>query len=480
MNDWGVRMGTSQSRSIHFIVVLALTACGSSSSGGDDPSGASETETGGSTTHTEETGTTGEVLDPNAPKFYDDVLPILTLQCNDCHSEGGIGPMRLDDYDTARIYGEVLRLVTEHRSMPPFNASNTGECNTFRDARWMTDEELETIAAWVDGGRQEGDPNAPQPERPEPDELAGDDIDVLLTPEGYVPVPDAALDSGLDDYRCFLADPGIVDAPRYLLGYEVVPGTPAVTHHLVAFKVDPARVVFGGTTNGEIMAQLESTDDRAGWDCYGQAGQGVLVDSTPITWAPGGGAFNFPEGTGIRFDPGEVLVLQMHYNLANGDDAEQTAVRLSWADEVEREAVNALYDAFLVAGLSGNPIPIPAGDPAFTYTWDRRISSFHAEIGGWEKVELLGMLPHMHEIGRRMHVQILRGADEPACGLYVDRWDFNWQQAFMYEEPIVVSPTDQLQITCEWDASQRASATYAGLGTGDEMCLLGIFAARAE
>lgn len=469
-------------RHIVCLLALGIAAC---SGDAQSASGSSTGEPGtgeGGTAQAEDTGTTGAPLDPDAPKYYDDVLPIFTMQCIDCHTEGGIGPFVLDDYETAKTYGELIRLVTEHRSMPPFNASNTGECNSFEDARWLTQEEIDTIAAWVDGGLQEGDPNVPQPEPPAPETLLGDDIEVIQTPAGYLPRADDASESGLDDYQCFLVDPGVEGSARFLTGFEVLPGNPTVTHHLVAFQVDPAADALLGGSNGELMQQLdEASPDQPGWDCFGAAGQGVLVGGTPVTWAPGGGAFNFPEGTGIRFEPGEVLVVQMHYNLVNGNGEDQTEVHLSWADSVEREAVNALLDEFLISAFNGNPVTIPAGDAGFVYAWDERISAFHDAIAGWEKVEILGMLPHMHELGTRMQVNIVGSTtDESQCGIYVDRWDFDWQRAFMYQQPLVVSPSDRLHVLCEWDASSRTNDVYPGLGTGNEMCLIGVYAAEAK
>ena len=256
----------------------------------------------------------------------------------------------------------------------------------------------------------------------------------------------------MDDYQCFLVEPRSGEG-GYLTGFEVVPGNPAVVHHVVAFQVDPEQEVLGGLTNEDIMNSLDSgSPNQPGWDCYGAAGNNVLVSGTPITWAPGGGAFNFPEGTGIRFEPGHKLVLQTHYNIKEGAGEDQTTVRMSWADEVEREAVTVLMDEFLASTFTGVPLEIPPGNDTHVFVWDRPLTQWDSRFSAWGEVELLGMLPHMHELGRRMQVTIRRGGEAGGeeCGLYVDRWDFNWQQAFMYEQPIVVRPGDSIKVSCEW------------------------------
>ena len=433
----------------------------------DDATGGEEEDSSGS----------GEALDPDAPKFYDDLLPMFIENCSSCHVEGGLGPFDLEDYETTKSLAEAIVASVQTRSMPPFNVDNSGECNTYKQARWLDEAQIQLVSDWVEGGMQEGDPDAPQPPRPVLDELAGGNVLELSTPEGYLPLADQS--GPLDDYQCFLGELNNGDEPIYITGYEVIPGNPAVTHHMVGFLVNlEGQGALG--TNGSIIQTLDNASpDQPGWDCFGAAGNGVLVEGTPVTWAPGGGAFNFPEGTGIRIDPGYALVLQMHYNLANGTGEDQTRVRLSMADEVEAEAVNALQDKFLIAGFQTD-IEIPPGEESWVWQWDDRISNFDSRIASWDKVRLFGVLPHMHELGNRMQVNFFTGEgnSDEACGLYVDRWDFEWQQAFMYEDPIVLDPNDVVQVTCEWDTSGKDVPTVPGLGTQNEMCLLGLYAAE--
>lgn len=426
------------------------------------------------------TGSTTADAPVDGPTYYGDVLPIFVEQCANCHEPGGIGPFDIGDYETARLLAPSIAGQVDARVMPPFVADNSGSCNTFLDAHWLSDEQIDTIVAWNDAGAPEGDPTSEIPEPPAPTELFGDDIQVLSTPMAYAPVPDE--EGGVDDYQCFLADPGIVDAPRYVIGHDVVPGNPEVTHHLIGFLVDPETTSPLGGTNAELMASLDdASPDQPGWDCFGTAGNGIVPAGSPVGWAPGGGATNFPEGTGIRVEPGQVLVFQMHYNLLGGEGQDQTDVHLSFVDEVDRELVSALDDRFLATLFNGAPIEIPAGEESFVWQWASPIREFDSRISEWQEVELLGVTPHMHGLGRRMQVEIIRSEDDSrTCGIWVDRWNFNWQRAFFFEEPIVMSPFDRFEVTCDWDSTSRDTSTFPGLGTQQEMCLLGIYAAPVE
>ena len=72
----------------------------------------------------------------------------------------------------------------------------------------------------------------------------------------------------------------------------------------------------------------------------------------------------------------------------------------------------------------------------------------------------------MHTRGTRMRVDFdIDGQEE--CGADVDRWDFDWQQTFFYEEPIAMRMTDIMRVSCEWNTEGetepvgRASAPKA-------------------
>jgi hypothetical protein len=448
---------------------------GAGSEGADDDDSADDAPAETSGADDDGGSSTGTPVD--GPTFYDDVLPIFIEQCSTCHADGGIGPFDIRDYETARLLAPSIAGQVEARIMPPFVADNSGACNTFKDPHWLTDEQIATIVEWDEAGAQEGNPEAAQPEPPVPQALVGDDIMVLETPDEYAPVPDE--EGGVDDYQCFLVDPGITDVERYVIGHDVVPSNPAVTHHLIGYLVDPMAPTPLGGTNGEMMAALDdATPDQPGWNCFGTAGDGVVPSGSPVAWAPGGGALNFPAGTGVRIAPGEVLVLQMHYNLLAGDGTDRTEVHLSLADQVDRELVPALDDRFLATLFNGTAVEIPPGMESFVWQWTSPIRDFDTRISGWDQVELLGVTPHMHGLGRRMQVEIIRSEDDSrTCGIWVDRWDFDWQRTFYFEEPIIMSPFDRFEVTCDWDSTSRDVSTYPGLGTQQEMCLLGIYAA---
>lgn len=61
-----------------------------------------------------------------------------------------------------------------------------------------------------------------------------------------------------------------------------------------------------------------------------------------------------------------------------------------------------------------------------------------------------------------------------ACLAEVPRWDFDWQQLYLLEEPRYLFPDEVIEVTCTFDTTDDVTEVTWGEGTGDEMCLVGL------
>jgi hypothetical protein len=87
--------------------------------------------------------------------FSKEISRLINKRCAICHREGG-SAFSLTTYDQARPWAKAIKEEVLERRMPPWEAiKGFGE---FRDDRGLTQEELETISAWVEGGAPEGEP----------------------------------------------------------------------------------------------------------------------------------------------------------------------------------------------------------------------------------------------------------------------------------------------------------------------------------
>jgi len=446
---WGM---PRRARSSLVALPLVLFGCGSDPAGdgtdGSETAGVDATssgESGVATTTASDSLTSADSSSgdgPSGPTFAEDVAPILATNCWGCHLEGGIAPFSLLDYEDVEPLGAAIVAATSSRFMPPWPLDGSGACNTFVDERWLSDDELATLAAWVDNGRLPGDLSlAPQPPD-EPPHL--ESVSATLTTEAYTPEASSPANP-LDDYRCFVVDPQL-DNDSVLTALEVRPGVAAQAHHIVLFAL--------GTDDAEAQALAASgADGRPGYPCFG--GANVPSASIAGAWAPGVPIMRFPEGTGAAVPAGRSMVLQMHYNLSAGAQEDVTSVDVLFDDSAIALRQIVVIDSDLA-------IPPDTAD--------------HVEQASMvldaAPVEIVAAFPHMHTLGRQLRVEIGGGG----CAIDVPRWDFHWQQLYSYTAPLVVPGGAEVTIGCSYDSSGRKEVTTFGEGTADEMCVALFFA----
>lgn len=441
-----------------------VVACSGTASDADDGSSgattggtaASSSPTGGSTGTDGLSGTgdpdgTGAPDDtgaPVGPTYAEDVAPILAKHCWGCHVDGGFAPFPLVSYDDVATIGNAIVAETAGRRMPPWPIDSTGACQSFADARWLSDDELATIAAWVDAGSAPGD-LAALPDPPTPPTLG--EIDGTLVLPTYTPVAEPP-EHPFDDYRCFVVDPGLTDGGT-LVAFEVRPGVVEQAHHIVLFSLDSDAAVQQALAN-------DAESEGPGYRCFGDAG----VSDTRIVgaWTPGVPVVRFPEGTGVALPPASPIVVQMHYNLAGGAQADDTAIDL----QVDPGATHLESVIFVDADLA-----IPPGVAGHE---EQSVTTFD---GG--PVDLLAVFPHMHQIGRTMRVEITSGG-ATTCAADVPRYEFHWQELYSYTEGVRLAPGDEVRLRCGYDSTGRDAPTTWGEGSGDEMCAVVFFARPAQ
>lgn len=379
-------------------------------------------------------GTNG--TDAGAPQvtWYKHVLPIVQAQCQGCHVSGGIGPFPMESYADAAAHHEAIASSVVTRTMPPWLADES--CIDLKDSRVLTQAEIDLIAEWSATGAAEGDPNdAPEPPANKP---GLEWVDATIQPaEDYTPSATIT-----DDYRCFQVPPTF-DGQHDIIGYEVVPGTPNQVHHVILVAV-PA-------------AEAQAADDAEpgfGWTCYGGFGPEIPRNNLRMVggWVPGSAATRFPADTGIQVGAGEVVVMQIHYNTANGPpQPDRTQIKLQYAKTpVASPAI------IIPVGIYG--FTIPPNNPGYSLT-DTFTVPFEATVHGYT--------PHMHNRGKSISV---RNANSGQCIVSVPKWDFDWQQPYQFEEPVVAFAGDQFETTCTWD-NPTSVPIIEGEKTTEEMCV---------
>jgi hypothetical protein len=380
--------------------------------------------------------------DVAAPTYHADVAPLLAERCATCHVEGGLAPFPLETYEQAAEVAGAIAFVTERRIMPPWPAESSGDCNDYVGERWLSDDEIDTLARWATAAAPEGEPAvaAPAPAAP-PQPFRADarlQADAPFT-----------IGPGVDHYQCFPVDLGL-DRDHHYTAMAVQLDRADVVHHIQLFAARDA-------DDDDDVAARDAADPAPGYAC-GPEGPGEL--RYVGVWAPGDVVRRWADGTGILLPAGRRVVMQIHYhNHGNDPVSDRTAVDLELEAEVA-EPGN-------ITTFAGLPLELPPGEAEVVVRGGRRISVTPPTF-------LRGVRIHMHQLGMRGRLELVReigGIDYTTCLLDIPRWDFDWQLFYTLDRPIAMAEGDAIRLTCVYDTRSRDDTTVWGLGTEDEMCL---------
>src|SRR5437899_4132293 len=86
------------------------------------------------------------------PMFAKDIAPILQRSCQVCHRPDSIAPMSLLTYQDVRPWARSIRNKVTAREMPPWYIDRTVGIKKFKNDPSLTDDEIDLIARWADGG----------------------------------------------------------------------------------------------------------------------------------------------------------------------------------------------------------------------------------------------------------------------------------------------------------------------------------------
>ena len=98
--------------------------------------------------------------------FSKDVAPIFQAKCQECHQPNSIAPMSLITFQEARPWARSIKDRVATRQMPPWHIDPSVGVQKFKNDMSLTDEQIDTIVRWVDGGALQGDPKDLPPPKP--------------------------------------------------------------------------------------------------------------------------------------------------------------------------------------------------------------------------------------------------------------------------------------------------------------------------
>ena len=335
--------------------------------------------------------------------FTRDVAPIFYKHCVECHRPTMFAPMSLVTYEDARPWARSIKQRVSARTMPPWGADPA--YGKFRNDPRLSDREIQTILAWVDGGAPKGN-DAHLPKAPTfVDGWTIGQPDVVFTVPEAFPVPA----TGVIPYQ-YLRIPTNIAEDRWIQAIEIKPGARAHVHHVIAF-----------TQPADAPLQQQ-----------GALGPGNIGGVTPNK--PG---VVFPDGIARLLRANSDIVLQMHYT-TNGEAAlDRTTIGVIFAKQPPTKQQ--------MGGSAINPrFVIPAGAPNHEVRAARKLAA---------DTVLTSLTPHMHVRGKDM-IYIAHFPDgRSETLLSVPRYDFNWQITYQLAEPRLLPQGTEIEVIAHFDNS---------------------------
>ena len=332
--------------------------------------------------------------------FTKDVAPILQRSCQTCHRPGAVAPMALLTYEDVRPWARSIKTKVTNREMPPWHIDRNIGITKFKNDPSLTDQEIATIAKWVDAGAPRGNlADMPPPRTFEDlDQWFIGKPDIVITSNKPYVLPAAGPDNIVD----ILVDPGFTE-DMYVMAIESKPADAAsfkVTHHF--------------TTN-----LVEDPDEDP---------IGLFLNE----YALGKNGDVFPPNSGRLIKAGTKINFNLHLN----PRGEQTPVNVKLGLKVYPKGQVPKYVAFTQHMGDAPDLDIPAGS----------ISRHDGYFRMARPALLASFQPHMHNRGKAQCIEAIYPDLNPnsarpgpartetiSC---VSNYQFGWHITYPYADDV--------------------------------------------
>jgi mono/diheme cytochrome c family protein len=396
-----------------------------------------------------------------AVTFSKDVAPIFQAKCQECHQPNSIAPMSLITFQEARPWARSIKERVSQRQMPPWHIDRSVGVQKFKNDMSLSDEQVDTIVRWVDGGALQGDPkDLPPPVPLVTDNAWKGERDGFGPPDLVVKSSEYTMPAQHQDvwYRPESALP--ITEPHWVKMVEIRPSNlkgRKIIHHSIAYLVlnnDP-EAVNTGTANGP---------DRRGDD-----NPADLVNRRPqlMEWAIGKGYDLYRPGTGKLIVPGEKIAWDQHIHAVGEEVTAGSEVGI-WYYKKNEEPKHRSYLIGFTGINRAKMLDIPPN--SFAQTEGFTVLKENTLIENFQ--------PHFHLRGKSMQVEAILPDGSTQVVSYVGNFNFNWMTNYIYaDDAAPVYPKGTVIHVTAWYDNTKANKNnpdpdqWVGYGdrTVDEM-----------
>ena len=383
-----------------------------------------------------------------AVTFTRDIAPVVFARCTNCHRDGQAAPFALTNFAQTAKRAKQLARVTGERVMPPWIPS--GDHARFVGERWLSERELALFKTWAAAGAPEGNPAdlPPLPQFASGWRLGKPDLIVRMTE------PFTVRADGADILQNFVI-PIPTTEDKLVAAIEFHPGNARVVHHAVLFLDDKG-----------VARKLDAKTPEPGYENFG--GPGFLPSGALGGWSVGNTARRLPGGMGRYLKKASDLVVQMHFHPTGKVETDQSEIGIYFVNKPVAESLREPAKLVGSIWLANYEMDIAAGVSDY-----RRTTSYTLP----RDVIMVGVVPHMHLLGKTMTVTATRPDGTRQTLIEVPRWNYNWQDEYYYERPFPLPAGTRLEVEAVFDNSAANPSNPSsppkpvtwGDGTLDEM-----------
>lgn len=397
------------------------------------------------------------------PPDFSQVAPILQGHCVPCHAPGGTAPgLSLMSYEGARHLAASIKAQVISRAMPPWPADPEKSMKFRNDAR-LDRHDVDTLAAWVDGGAPPGSGTLPPPK----------DARKWLHPTGRPPdavltLPDVSVAAAgeIPYVQQRVKVPLAKDA--WIVAMQVRPGNDALVHHMGITEV----AVADGVTPEDLDAlakvawQLGVPDDAfthatpAVMDPQNEGAYDMLGVYTP------GSAFElFANDSAKLLRAGKNLYINFNIHYTATGRLEHNHSELGLWFQPQPPAHQLFRAPAAVATLIANGRELLSDDPGTKaegtdavippiapYEANYQLIGLKAYA---EPITIYQLQPHAHMRAKDFTYTVVYPDGREATILTVPKYDFHWQLAYDLEMPLTLPAGSKLIVTAHYDNSRR-------------------------
>jgi len=360
--------------------------------------------------------------DAKAPvTFAKDIAPVFQEKCQNCHRPGQVAPMSLLTYEDARPWARSIKQKVQARMMPPWHIDKTVGIQQFKNDISLSDEQIDLIARWVDGGALMGDPKDLPPAR-----TFNDSNDWKLAaqfgePELIVKATPYSMAARTQDKWWKPMSDVPLNEVRWVRAVETRTSTiegRRILHHAVASLIQDEKLV-----PEQFRVAAVRNDDDDDDTPPGDRGAGLFSE-----WAIGKVGDVYREGAGKILVPGAKISWDIHLSQAmNTTDAHAVTAEVELGIYLYPRGYTPKYRTILtnMGASRGRGIDIPPNTIAAT-------QGFTVLSRGPARIE--NFQPHMHLRGKAMALEAILPNGQRQMISFVNNFQFNWMNSYEFTD----------------------------------------------